>query len=611
MPPERSFEELANALAHPEWDARFDALKELKHRDPEQALPLLLQALIDEDSFIRRSAINILAELRDRRAVEPLIALLEDEDFLVRKQTIEALGTLGDRRAIDALIGALVDPNGNPQILAAAVLTSFPASEVVQAFTRACVRPTQWLARRAAVFARGPWDHEQLVPLLLVALDDANWRIRWRAAEELARRKERRAIDPLLARLNDEHSSVRRRVIEALGQLDDERAIDPLLARLAEYDTPLRTATVKVLAQFESQKVAQAFERIVTTDPASEVRSALVAALESWSQERAVPLLLRALADSDPVVRKNAVRVLGNLGDRRATRPLIAALADEAIRVSALEALGKLGDECAIDPLLSHLFAREEGMETHLAAATALASFHTPVIAQTFCRVIEDPALTWLRSAVTFALGEWNREQSVPLLLKALTDEDRQVRWRAAEALAKQPDARAIPLLLATLDDEYLAVRCRAIEALGKTGDERVIEPLLKQLASKEKQVRIAAATALSAFHRPEVVQAFLTAFQEDPGIGDQVLAAFEQWRERQAIAPLVARLKTRHDQVRLIRVLARIYDDEQILALVQKIIDPQEDTDASIFLIEGKAMKWNQAVDLALERIMGRIEEG
>lgn len=327
-----------------------------------------------------------------------------------------------------------------------------------------------------------------------------------------------------------------------------------------------------------------------------------------------MPLLLRALADSDPVVRRNAVRALGNLGDRQATRPLIAALADEAVRVSALEALGKLGDERAIDPLLSSLFAREAGIEVHLAAATALASFHTPVIAHTFRRVIEDPALTWLRSAVTFALGQWDREQAVPLLLKALADEDRQVRWRAAEALAKQPDARAIPLLLATLNDEHLAVRCRAIEALGKTGDERVIEPLLKQLASKEKQIRIVAATALSAFHRPEVAQAFLKALREGLGVDDQVLAAFEQWRERQAVAPLVARLnapqKTRHDQVRLIQALARIYGDEQILSLVQQILDHQEDTDTYIFLIEGRAMKWNQAVDLALERTMRRIEE-
>lgn len=485
----------------------------------------------------------------------------------------------------------------------------------MQAFTRACANLTTWLARRAVTFARGPWEHEQLVPLLILALDDANWRVRWRAVEELAKRKENQAINPLLSRLNDEHPSVRRRVIEALGQLGDERAIDPLLAQLAEQDKTLRMATVKVLAQFECQQVAQAFERMLTDDPAGQVRATLVALLEPWSQERAVPLLLRALADSDPEVRKNAVRALGNLGDRQVTGPLIATLADETVRVPALEALGKLGDERAVDPLLSYLFAREAGIEVHLAAAAALASFHTSVIAQTFRQVIEDPTLTWLRSAVAFALGQWNREQAVPLLLRALTDEDRQVRWRAAEALAKQPDERAIPSLLATLNDEYIAVRCRAIEALGKTGDECVIEPLLRQLTDKEKQVRIAATAALSAFHRPEVVQAFLRALQEGLGIGDQMLAAFEQWRERQAIAPLVAKLKapgkTRHDQVRLIQALARIYDDEQILALIQKIIDYQEDTNSYIFFVDGKAMKWNQAVDLALERITCRIEEG
>lgn len=160
-----------------------------------------------------------------------------------------------------------------------------------------------------------------------------------------------------------------------------------------------------------------------------------------------------------------------------------------------------------------------------------------------------------------------------------------------------------------------IAVRCRAIEALGKTGEEYVIAPLLKQLTDKEKSVRIAAATALRSFHRPEVVQAFLTALQKGSGASPEILAAFEQWRERQAIVPLVAMLetsrRTQDDQARLIQILARICADERIEALAQKIIDHQGDTDAYIFCIDGKAMRWDYAVDMAREQILRRVIQG
>lgn len=615
MPPEHSLEALAAALTHPEWDVRFDALKELKHYHPEQAVPLLLIALSDEASSLRRDAVNILAAYRDRRAVEPLIPLLDDEDFLVRGAVAEALGILGDARAIDALLAHLASEKGYPQTLVLAALTTFPPTEVVQAFIRACTKHTERLARHAIAFARGPWEHEQLVPLLIEALADADWWVRRQAVEELAKRKESRTVDLFLPLLSDEHPSVRLQAIEALGQINDARAIDPLMTQLAEQDERLRIATVRVLARFEDQRVAQAFERLLTDDPSPQIRATLASVLPQWSQDQAVPLLLNALADPDAAVRRNVLHALGNIGDWRATRPLIALLADDALRIPALEALGKCGDEQSIDVLLSHLLDREAGIEVHLAAATALASFHTPVVAQTFRQAIEDPTLKWLRSAVTYALGQWKHEQAIPLLLTALVDEDRQVRWRAAEALAKQPDTRAIPQLLVALKDEQIAVRCRAIEALGKTGEECVIAPLLKQLADKEKLVRVAAATALRTFHRPEVVQGFLTALQKGSGASPEILAAFEQWRERQAIAPLVAMLetprRTRDDQVRLIQILARISADERVEALIQKIADHQGDSDAYIFCIDGKAMRWDDAVDMAREQILRRVAQG
>ena len=53
--------------------------------------------------------------------------------------------------------------------------------------------------------------------------------------------------------------------------------------------------------------------------------------------------------------RRAAAEALGQLGDKRAVEPLIAALQDdvENVRQAAAEALGQLGDERAVEPLIA------------------------------------------------------------------------------------------------------------------------------------------------------------------------------------------------------------------------------------------------------------------
>jgi HEAT repeat protein len=80
--------------------------------------------------------------------------------------------------------------------------------------------------------------------------------------------------------------------------------------------------------------------------------------------EPAVPRLIEALGEEDGFVRAGAAEALGEIGDRRAVEPLIAALAlpadsEEAEHVEAcvqiVVALGRLGDSRAIAPLIKWL----------------------------------------------------------------------------------------------------------------------------------------------------------------------------------------------------------------------------------------------------------------
>lgn len=96
----------------------------------------------------------------------------------------------------------------------------------------------------------------------------------------------------------------------------------------------------------------------------------------AYAQDR-VAELTQTLASSSEKARLAATVALGNLGDRRALRPLVAALADPSpqIRVVAAVALGKLGHKAALPSLknTANDDADEKVRKASRAAAIAVA----------------------------------------------------------------------------------------------------------------------------------------------------------------------------------------------------------------------------------------------
>ncbi|HKR63967.1 MAG TPA: HEAT repeat domain-containing protein [Thermoanaerobaculia bacterium] len=181
----------------------------------------------------------------------------------------------------------------------------------------------------------------------------------------------------------------------------------------------------------------------------------------------------------DPRIRQYLGMVLGNLGDRRATPTLIAALGDSAVetRIYAALALGRLRDPAAVPPLLN-VFGHDE----------------------------RD-----VRKAAAYALGEIGDARANPALEGALNDPIADVRYNAAIALARLGDGAAIGVLREMLDrarldrvegmrpDQKEATMLAAIPAITKIAPEEARGILAKLAASDESlQVRAAAKEALA-----------------------------------------------------------------------------------------------------------------
>jgi hypothetical protein len=107
------------------------------------------------------------------------------------------------------------------------------------------------------------------------------------------------------------------------------------------------------------------------------------------------------------------------------------------------------------------------------------------------------------RSRAIDALGAFKQERATRELRGFLKDEDGDIRFEAARALADRKDPAALDVLLAVADDKQSPVRGHAHEALAKFPNDPRVEPALKRaLEDDDRFVRFRALQALRELQR-------------------------------------------------------------------------------------------------------------
>ncbi|GAB4208399.1 MAG: hypothetical protein Fur006_67210 [Coleofasciculaceae cyanobacterium] len=122
-------------------------------------------------------------------------------------------------------------------------------------------------------------------------------------------------------------------------------------------------------------------------------------------------------------------------------------------------------------------------------------------------------------------------KQAIPELVKALNDEDSDVRRSAADALGKIGSEAAIRALVAALKDENSDVRWSAVSTLGNIGSETAILELVKALQHENSDVRLNAATELLGIDNTVAVNASNMYFENreiDSSLSDEEDAHLE-----------------------------------------------------------------------------------
>lgn len=129
----------AAQLRDSDWKKRYAALQKI---EPSlETLPLLVQALQDENTSIRRLATVYLGDIKEPEVLPYLYRALEDDSPVVRRTAGDTLSDLGDPAAIPAMAKALKDRNKLVRWRAARFLYEVGDESVIEALREAADDP--------------------------------------------------------------------------------------------------------------------------------------------------------------------------------------------------------------------------------------------------------------------------------------------------------------------------------------------------------------------------------------------------------------------------------------------------------------------------------------
>ncbi|HEX9989713.1 MAG TPA: HEAT repeat domain-containing protein [Chloroflexia bacterium] len=325
------------------------------------------------------------------------------------------------------------------------------------------------------------------------------------------------------------------------------------------------------------------------------------------------------------LVRKGILRgglagALAKRGDTLHINHLLAVLNSRLpspiTRVEVASALAWIGDAHAVDTLLQIVKDKTEDINVRCASLLALTWFADRRVNRVVGKILRDRSEDcYLRAEAASALAYVDHSNAIELLIGALSEDDNEIRYCAAEALAYRANDqllgnRATAALTQSLKDndnrvrDYAAIalgtfkilveiienrekasslRIEAIKTLAKGHDERSIAPLVQVLQdlTEKGSIRCASAEALSYFGGKRAIDALISSLKD----GNSKLCAacaeslgwlidiedYNKRRKRQVLDELIMVLGDENTSVRssVVEALGRIGDPHALPALL------------------------------------------
>lgn len=278
-----------------------------------------------EDKKLRRSAAYALGESHERGTLATLQNLYDTiKDVEIRRSIIGAVGNSNELVPAFTFLLAVAKNDAEVDSRRAAVreLGQFQredtADELMKIYATDANVDLKRAALRSLAETKNPKAQTRLIE---VARTDANPELRKQAIRVLSDRGES-AVDDLIKLFDLEKAQdVRRSMLQALSQTKSTRAEDKLFEVARNDDSlELRRSAIRMLGERAGKR---SFEFLSATaqspDGNTEVQMQAVRSIAAKHSEESVPLLIKiAKTHPNQLVRKQAMRSLGESGDPRA-----------------------------------------------------------------------------------------------------------------------------------------------------------------------------------------------------------------------------------------------------------------------------------------------------
>lgn len=289
----------------------------------------LLTNMEYKDPWFPNNLIEALGQINDEKIVRFLIETLENGREETRQNAAKALGNIGDPVAVEPLILALEDESISVQTTAARALGEIKSPKALEPLIKAI---------ELIDFPNYEWEraYRSFIPALAALVQHGDIA----AVPVLAQVLERQ-----LCYNSHYHADIVRATVQALGKIRDLTAIDVLI----ESGFHISLGDNEVIEELRNNREI-AIPRLITHLSTSNnywIRIGIVKALGEIGDEKAIPTLVKILANDDTSINGRATQALGKIGGIEEITTLLIVLKDERkthLHREVVTALGRLAE---------------------------------------------------------------------------------------------------------------------------------------------------------------------------------------------------------------------------------------------------------------------------
>lgn len=302
-------EPLIEGLRHSEKDMRILSANTLGRIRPKEVVPMLIQAVQDDNPNVVYNVVECLGDIGDRRAVPTLMHLLrEPPDEWVHVATLEALGKIGDQRAVDMLL-SLVSKEfvADPLINALGLLGDSRAIPTLVNYLKDEDRDIRELAIKALVTIREEVEDVAMFTGVHYELNITRTILKHSLTGYMKNLVSKEMQDQTRPQELREHCAV------LLSSVEYQKALAPIVRLLEEY--PLSKRIIDALSRYKKRALSPLLPLLDHAD--FQVRQSVGLYLQALVQQgdssnaQIKRALLHLTNDENPLIAQIALETVG------------------------------------------------------------------------------------------------------------------------------------------------------------------------------------------------------------------------------------------------------------------------------------------------------------